>query len=67
MQLEPHSVVLSPNTSRTWLPMLACAPFAWKETRRVSSTAPIAMELPGVGREAVEEKMWSSTSLPVST
>ena len=45
MQLEPHSVVLSPNTSRTWLPMLVCAPFAWKETRRVSSTAPLGQEL----------------------
>ena len=45
MQLEPHSVVLSPNTSRTWLPMLASALFAWKETRRVSSTAPLGQEL----------------------
>ena len=65
MQLEPHSVVLSPNTSRTWLPMLVCAPFAWKETRRVSSTAPIVMELPGAGRGVAERKMRSCTSSPV--
>ena len=35
--------------------MLASVQFAWMETRRVSSTAPIAMELPGVELEAAKK------------